>query len=251
MRATLYTISLSHPGMASRLALEQKGIEHKVVNLLPGMHPLAVRALGFRASTVPALKIDSARVQGSLAIVRHLEATQPEPPLYPADPEARRAVEEAERWGEAVLQPLPRRIFRYVATHSQEVRVWMSRDVVGMPLPTVMAAANKPVAGFMGRLVGASTERVQADVERLPATLDEVDALIAAGTIGGEQPNAADFQILTSIRTLESFADLAPLLRGRAAALAAARIVPPMPGPVPAALPKPWLDLAQRPQGSA
>lgn len=245
MSARLYTISLSHPGMASRLALERKGIEHKVVNLLPGMHPLAVRALGFRASTVPALKIDSVRVQGSLAIVRHLEATQPEPPLYPNDSEARTAVEDAELWGEAVLQPLPRRIFRFIATRSQTVRVWMSGDVVGMPLPSVMAAANKPVAGLMGRLVGATTERVQADVETLPQTLDHIDALIAAGTIGGTEPNAADLQILTSIRTLESFADLAPLVRGRPAALAAARIVPSMPGPVPPALPKSWLDRAQ------
>ena len=245
MRARLYTISLSHPGMASRLALERKGIDHEVVNLLPGMHPIALRAVGFRGSTVPALKIGSERVQGSLRIVAHLERIHPDPPLYPADAERRLAVEEAERWGEATLQPLPRRIFRYAATRSQELRLWTARDVVGMPVPALAAAANKPVAALMARLVGANEVRVREDVQTLPQTLDRVDELIERGTIGGETPNAADLQILTSIRTLESFTDLAPLLAGRPASAAAARIVPRMPGPAPVHLPKAWLDRAQ------
>jgi len=32
---------------------------------------------------------------------------------------------------------------------------------------------------------------------RLRGLLDHVDALVAEGTIGGEQPNAADFQVLS------------------------------------------------------
>jgi glutathione S-transferase len=35
-------------------------------------------------------------------------------PLFPRDGAARARVEEAERWGEQALQPVPRRLFRYL-----------------------------------------------------------------------------------------------------------------------------------------
>ena len=53
--------------------LERKGIEHEVVDLLPGFHPLQLRAAGFRGGTVPALWIQGRRVQGSRRISRTLE----------------------------------------------------------------------------------------------------------------------------------------------------------------------------------
>jgi glutathione S-transferase len=81
--ARLYSLSLSHPSQAARLMLEHKGLEHEVVELLAGIHPLQLRAAGFRAGTVPALKLDGRRVQGSLRISRALEQARPEPALFP------------------------------------------------------------------------------------------------------------------------------------------------------------------------
>lgn len=215
------------------------------MELLPGLHPIAVRGLGFKRGTVPALKIDGRRVQGSLTIARYLEQTRPEPALYPADSKSRRAVEEAEHWGEAVLQPIPRRLFRFAAARSQDVRRWVAAEVTGMPLPGLVAAANKPVAYAMGRHVGVSEEQIRADLESLPTLLDRVDGLIADGTLGGLAANAADLQIFSSIRSLQTFSDLAPLLAGSAVADAATRFIPEPPGPVPAALPPAWLPQAQ------
>jgi hypothetical protein len=48
MTARLYSLSLSHPAQTSRLMLEFKGIDHEVVDLLPGMHPVQLRAARFR-----------------------------------------------------------------------------------------------------------------------------------------------------------------------------------------------------------
>ena len=102
------------------------------------------------------------------------------------------------------------------------------------------------MSGLAGQAPAAPAERrFRGKTAALGNLLPGVRKVDAAGTIGGTEPNPADLQILTSIRTLESFADLAPLVRGRPAALAAALIVPSMPGPVPPALPKSWLDRAQ------
>ena len=59
---------------------------------------------------MPALRLDGKRVQGTRAIAVALDALRPEPPLFPRDPAARRAVSEAEAWGDEVYQPVPRRL---------------------------------------------------------------------------------------------------------------------------------------------
>src|SRR5437763_13733942 len=98
--------------------LEWKGIDHKMVWLLPGLWPALLRTRGFRGGTVPAMKIDGRRLQSSREISRALEDAKPDPPLFPADPEKRLAVEEAERWGDEILQDVPRRIVRWITANS-------------------------------------------------------------------------------------------------------------------------------------
>jgi glutathione S-transferase len=83
------------------MMLERKGIDYKRVDLLPVISKVALRLLGFPGITVPPLKIDGRKVQGSREIARELDRIRPEPPLLPADPERRAAVEQAEAWGEA------------------------------------------------------------------------------------------------------------------------------------------------------
>src|SRR5829696_2187468 len=117
MQAKLYGLALSHPSHAVRIALERKGIDHRVIDLQPGLHPVMLRGAGFRGGTVPALRIDGRRAQHSVAIMRLLEELVPRPALYPSDPGQRRAVEQAEEWGERALQPMPRRAIRWSVWH--------------------------------------------------------------------------------------------------------------------------------------
>jgi glutathione S-transferase len=238
--ARLYVLSLSHPSWAARLMLERKGIEHRVTTLVAGAHPAVVRAAGFARGTVPALKLDGRRIQGSLEIARALEAERPEPPLYPADPERRHAVEQAERWGEAVLQPVPRRIIRRATIRSPAMRGFIAADS-RIPFPGAVGPALVPVAAVFARLVGASEDRAWADVSELPTLLDRVDELAAEGTIGQAEPNAADFQIGTTVRALLAFPELRPMIEGRPAETLARRILPDFPE-LPASFPPEWLS---------
>lgn len=242
MGTTLYGLAPSHPSHAARLMLERKGIEHKVVNLVPGTHAALLRPLGFRRGTVPALKMDGRRVQGSRQISRALEEAQPEPRLFPADPQQRIRVEEAERWGDDILQDLPRRLTRWLTVRRPQMRVHMAREA-GVPAPSIVGPLNMPIARYYARKVGATDdERVRRTLLMLPALLDHVDGLIGDGTIGGKEPNAADFQIAPTVRVLMSFDDLAPLIEKRKAGKLAKSILSEYPARVPEGfVPAEWL----------
>lgn len=223
--------------------LERKGISHRVVNLLPGLHPALVRALGFRGNTVPALEIEGRRIQGSRVISRALDEIQPEPGLFPADPERRAAVERAEEWGDREFQGCPRCAFRWAAVHNRAARRWIA-DSEGLPMPGLLADANLPIARALARQVGADDVGVQAMLAALPGMLDHVDGLIADGVIGGAEPNAADFQLLTTVRALLAMDDLRPFVAGRPCEPFARELWPDPLGPAPGALPADWIQSA-------
>jgi glutathione S-transferase len=240
---TLYAVHSSHSAHAARLMLEHKGIEHRVINLVPGTHAALLRTLGFRRGTVPAMKLDGRRVQGTRAIARAIEEAKPEPPLFPADPQERIRVEEAERWGDEVLQPAPRRLAAWINVRRPQLRTRLSREA-GVPAPRLVGAAGWPVAWYFAHKVGANdTERVRKMTEMLPARLDHVEELLDDGTIGGERRNAADFQIGTSVRLLMTFEDLAPAIEGREAGRFAVELMPDYPTGIPAGfVPRGWLE---------
>jgi glutathione S-transferase len=242
VRATLYSLEPSHPSHAAKLMLERKGIDYKLVEWLPGTHAALLRTRGFRGATVPALKLNGRRIQTSRAISRALEEAQPEPRLFPADPELRIKVEEAERWGDRVIQPMPRRMFRWVTLRYPKFRAHVA-GVWGVPFPRVSGFLNAPMARYFARQSGSTDDRVRANLAMLPALLDHVDELISDGVIGGKEPNAADFQIGTTIRVLMTYDDLAPAIESRPAGRHAAALMPEYPNHVPTGyLPAEWLQ---------
>ena len=225
--------------------LDYKGIEYRVSNLMPGFHPPVLRLRRFPGGTVPALAIEGRRVQGSREISRALDEIQPDPPLFPSDSEERRRVEEAERWGEQVLQDAPRRIIRWILANNYEARRWLAADVAHIPLGGLLARPPVQAKAF-AKASGATPDAVQADIAGLRDTLDHVESLRADGVIGGERPNAADFQIASSLRSLANIADLAPSIADHPAIRWSATVVGDLPGPMPPGLPPEWLTVLER-----
>ncbi len=241
MLATVYGIPGSHPVKTALLMLDHKGIEHRVVQVPSVLCRPALRAMGFPGPTVPAVKIDGRRMQTTRAIARELDRLRPHPPLFPEDPDARAGVEEAERWGDEVLQPVPRRL----------AYAMMRRDRSGMPSffegpmlglsPRAAVATAAPSVAIGSRINSAGDAAVRADIAALPGLLDRVDELLAEGVIGGSEPNAADFQIAPSVRLMMLFDDTKPAIEGRPAADHAMRTVPRYAGHMPPTLPPVWL----------
>lgn len=239
----LFTIPGSHPGLAARLMLERKGLSYKRVDLFPVVSKGVVRARRFPAKTVPALEIDRDRVQGSIPIARALDALVPEPPLLPSDPEKLAAVEEAERFGDTELQhPIRQILWWALRKDASPLRSFSEGAKLGIPIGLAVRTAA-PIVALSARFNEATDENVRADLAALPALLDRCDSYIEAGTIGGAEPNAADFQIATSLALALTLEDLRPLFAGRPCADLARRIVPSYPGHVPAVLPAAWLPV--------
>lgn len=227
--------------MTGRLMLEHKGIEYKRVDLISALHKPLLRAMRFSGTTVPALKIDGQRIQGTGKIARGLEELRPTPPLYPEDPEKLSAVEEAERWGDEVLQPVPRRLSWWAMKRDRSgVRSFLEGARLGIPV-WLAALTAAPIIWISARLNKADDASAEADLAGLPAMLDKVDGWIASGVLGGEVLNAADFQIATSVRLLLCFDDLRPAIEARPAGALAMRVCPEFPGRI-----GPVLDQTER-----
>jgi glutathione S-transferase len=228
--------------MAARLMLEHKGIAYRRKDLMPVVSKAALRALGFPGTTVPALKLDGSRIQGSRQIARELDRLRPEPPLLPADPERRAAVEEAERFGDEELQAPIRRLLWWGFKHDKKpMASYAAGAKMGVPVNLAVATGG-PLIAMASRFNEADDQHVRADLKALPAMLRRIDDWIAAGVLGGEQPNAGDFQIAPSIGLAMTLEDLRPAIENRPTATLAQRFVPDYPGKMPPILPAEWLE---------
>src|SRR2546423_12570313 len=128
---SLYVIPGSHACRSAMLMLEHKQVPYRRVDIVTLLHRRVARLHGFdaggqtrtaggrrtfglrlgdRLGTVPALAANGHRISTNHGIARFLDERHTQPPLFPADPEQRAAVEEAERWANETLQMAARRI---------------------------------------------------------------------------------------------------------------------------------------------
>jgi glutathione S-transferase len=238
--AKLYVIPASHPSRSAMLMLERKGIRYKRVDLIPVISKGILRALRFPGVRVPALKLNGKRIQGSREIARELDSFQPEPALFPADPEHRAKVEEAEAWGDE-FQQKPRRLSWWALKRNREPLASYSEGArLGIPVGLAVKTGG-PIVALSARFNGSTDEKVSADLASLHADLDRIDAWIREGVLGGPEPNAADYQLAPSIRLLMTFDDLRPFIEARPCGELAKRIDPDFPGRMPPVFPAEWL----------
>jgi glutathione S-transferase len=244
--AKLYVIPGSHPAMAARRMLELKGIPYQRVDLMPVISHAVLRALRYPSYTVPSLRIAGSKLTGSREIARELDRLRPEPPLYPAEPSQRAAVEEAERWGEEVLQPAVRRIlWNAIKRDRSPLASYTEGARLGIPVGLAVKTAA-PIVATAARMNRADDEAVRGDLAALPDWLQRIDEWIADGVLGADPPNAADLQIASSLRLAMSLDDLRPAIESRPAGELARRAVPDFPGRAAPILPPAWLEPLRR-----
>jgi len=128
MSALLYQFPISHYCEKARWALEHKGVEYKIKNLLPGLHVKPLRRMA-RGTTVPLLHIEGQAIQGSDAIIDFLDAQYTHAPLTPADAQA---MQEARDWeqfaAERIADPLRSCFYHYLLEHPRIVIGLFTQD---------------------------------------------------------------------------------------------------------------------------
>ena len=243
----LYVIPGSHACRSAILMLDRKRVPYRRVDVLTLTHPLVARLHGFDAGgerrvagdrrprllragdsygTVPALAAGDERISTNRQIARFLDERHPEPPLFPADPGRRQAVEEVERWANETLQMAARRI----------TLAWAVRDPAALSgagdgrmghLLYRRALTRRLVIPLIGRAVFAVDEAAERDLlAGLPALLDRIDGWIRDGVIGGDQPNAADLMVAPSLALILYRPDVLPMFEGRPALELVDRLLP-------------------------
>jgi glutathione S-transferase len=245
---TLYVIPGSHACRSAMLMLEHKQVPYRRVEMVTLLHPVVARLHGFdaggqkrnvggrrpvalriadRLGTVPGLACDGQRVSTNHRIARFLEERHPEPPLFPADPEQRAAVEEAERWANDPLQMDARRILTGAVRRDSAAADRLGADgrlghllykralARRILIPTLVCGAFAP---------SPMTERKL--LAELAATLDRIDRWIADGVLGGAQLNAADFMVAPSLALILYRSDVLPVFEGRPALELVDRLLP-------------------------
>src|SRR5947208_1004965 len=176
--ATLFMVPGSHPSVAAALMLEYKGIDYRRIDFAPAVHRVALRLVGFRGRTVPALRLDGRRLQGSRKIARALDELRPEPPLFPSDPDRRAVVERAEEWGDEVLQQLARRMaWSSLKRDHSTIGSFLEGARLGIP-HGLAERTSPPLVHLAARLNDATEEAARADLAALPGHLDKVDGWI-------------------------------------------------------------------------
>jgi len=232
--AKLYVVHGSHPCATVARALELKQIAYRTIELPPPAHAAIMRVL-FGQRTVPGIRFESGeRVSGSRAILRRLDELVPEPALLPADAAARAWVLEAERWGADVLQAAARRIFWPTLLANPSAAPSFSEGAK-LPLPAPLLKAVMPVVGRVElRLNQTSDAARAADLQALPGWLQLVDDWLTDGTLGDDQPNAADLQIAPSLKLLMAMEDLRAIIGPRPCGAWADRLFPGGGGHLPA-----------------
>ena len=223
--ARLYVIPGSHAARTGMLLMEHKGLDYEPKQLVAGTQR-QLRFRGFPGGTVPALVWDGRRVQTNIEIARFLDEVQPDPPLFPAEPDRRAAVEEVERWVDDVLQMDTRRLLFAGALdwpgklidHGDDGRMgpllWKRRRVrrIGVRLPIRYFKVNREV------------ERKLLD--RLPAHLDRIDAWVEQGVLNGDELTAADYGVAANLALLTYRSDLRPEIERRPLGRLVDRVLP-------------------------
>jgi glutathione S-transferase len=244
-RPKLYVLPGSHPCAAVEAAMTLKSIDFDRVDLLPSLEQL-IGPLRYGGRTVPGMRVDGERLVGSRSIMRRLDQLAPEPSLLPpAGTPAHEEVLEAERWGDESFQDVPRHLLDVSFLRHPACMESYAGEDAKLPLPRPLMRPALPLtARLLARKSKATDESARAYIDALPAQLQRIDDWIAAGLLGGEQPNAADLQIGSTIRLLLTIADVRELIEGHPAATLV-RYFPPQAGEVPAGvLPAEWIAAA-------
>jgi glutathione S-transferase len=126
----LWHLKVSHFNEKARWALDYKGVPHVRRSAVPGRHEAIAKRLA-GTTTFPVLVLDGKAIGDSTRIIEELERRHPDPPLYPADPVARRRALEIEDFFDEELGPHSRLLV--ISRMLPNVQLFLGAFAPGLP----------------------------------------------------------------------------------------------------------------------
>lgn len=194
MTAVLWHIELSHYSEKVRWALDHKGIPYERRTPMPGLHGVRAALLTRGAQRrLPVLDFQGRRVGDSTAIIAALEEARPEPPLYPADPAARRRALTLEDEFDEQLGPAVRRLMWFHTLPDVDATA-AALFTEPHPARERILRASMPVARrAVSADYGASAQGARTALAEVGRMLDRIEAGIAGtGYLVGDAFTVAD-----------------------------------------------------------
>ncbi|MFM9048040.1 MAG: glutathione S-transferase family protein [Cyanobium sp.] len=183
-----------------RLVLAAKGLQAKLVEVVPGLGQLELFRLSGQRQ-VPVLVDGSEVIADSTDIALHLEQRHPVPPLLPADPKQRSQVLLLEDWADTTLATGCRRALLQAAATNPKLRTALLPDATPATLRQLVGALP---GGWMGS-VSDTLNSLLAPMEarQLHRNLEQLTALVAPrGYLVGEQLSLADLAVVAQLSLL-------------------------------------------------
>ena len=236
---TLHVLPPSHPCMTAEAALRRKGLEYERVALTPGPHNEEMERALRRGPTHRARPAGRRRAGARLA--RHPRApraARARPAALPRADRRRGARGRAVGRRRAPGPRAPAAVGRDALPPRGDGHLRRRRARSIPPGPTSRSATSAR-RGSTTASPPSAWPRTSPGCRRSSTTSTSSPP---TGSIGGEEPTAADLQIGATLRVLLTVGDLRPLIEGRPAAEIARRWFPDYAGEVPAgAFPAGWV----------
>ncbi len=189
----------SHYCEKARFALDYKGVTYERVSLMPGLHVHKLKRI-VPGTSVPVLLDGEVAIQGSSAIIDHLDQTISGHGLTPTDARERKECQVLEEEFDRVFgQNIRRALYLYLLPHSGFVRhCFMSRS----PLlqRCLFTAAFPFLRHKLVSAYGVTEGEVQKGLEEMEEALERWDEILEPGRfLVGERFTRADLSLASML----------------------------------------------------
>jgi glutathione S-transferase len=193
-RIVLWQIPVSHYNEKARWALDYKSIPHLRREPLPGLHRISALWLTRgKHDRLPVIELEGARIGDSTAIIAALEQYQPEPALYPSDPDGRERALALEDYFDEELGPKLRRFYWYHTLRDRGAAIDAALPDAGSVRRRLAQSAYPVMRRAAARDYGADERGAAEALEGMRSVMDRLEDELADGDyLVGDSFSVAD-----------------------------------------------------------
>jgi glutathione S-transferase len=183
-----------------RLVLAAKGLDAKLVEVVPGLGQLELFRLSGQRQ-VPVLVDGSEVIADSTEIAFHLEQRHPLPPLLPADPKERAQVLLLEDWADTSLASSCRRALLQAAATNPKLRAALLPEATPSSLRQLVSALPGGLMGSVSDTLSSLLAPLEA--RQLHRNLEQLTQLVAGRSyLVGDRLSLADLAVVAQLSLL-------------------------------------------------